>query len=205
MKVLIVDDHSLFRAGLALVLKELDQELEIIEASGNEQAQQALNSQNCLDLVILDLNMPGGNGFELIEFITSKKMTLPLVVVSASDDVNDVRKAINAGAMGYIGKHMSSQVMINALRLVLAGEVYIPAFAQNPQPRTARTTCSFQLTPRQLDVLRLIQAGHPNKQIADLLNISEATVKMHVTAIFKELGVSSRTQAILKAQEILSH
>lgn len=197
MKIILADDHALFREGISHVLKDLDQQVTILEASGVEQALEAARHHADIDLVLLDLNMPGQNGFEALQTFSTEFPTLPVVVLSASESRNDMQRALDLGAMGYISKGSTSNIMLNALRLVLSGEVYVPSYLlQNKVPE------EHSLTQRQLDVLTLMDQGHSNKVIASMLDISEATVKMHVTAIFRELQVSNRTQAVLKAQKL---
>lgn len=196
MKILIADDHALFREGIAHILKPLDDEVIIIETSDVEQILKVAAQQNDIDLMLIDLYMPGRNGFEALEILSKQYPTLPVVILSASNNKQDMQKAISLGAMGYIRKNSSGSVMLNALRLVIEGEIYIPSSMMRSNEK------QIQLTGRQLDVLKLMDEGLANKLIASHLSISEPTVKMHITAIFRELNVTNRTQAVLKAREI---
>lgn len=202
LKLLIVDDHALFREGLCHVLRELDEQATILEAPDYERALQHAAANPELDLVLLDLNMPGKDGFTALDSFATRYPTLPVVILSASSLRSDIQRALDAGAMGYIPKDTTSAIMLGALRLILAGGIYIPPnLAQADTPAAlGRPRNRSALTPRQLDVLALLVQGISNKDIATRLGLSEGTVKMHVTSIFRELGVSNRTQATLAAQ-----
>jgi DNA-binding NarL/FixJ family response regulator len=197
MKILLADDHAMFREGVSHILQALDEEVIIIQSGNVEQALQAAAQHDDLDLALIDLYMPGKNGFDALEVLSSQQPTLPIVVLSASNNQQDMQRAVQLGAMGYIRKDSSGSVMLNALRLVMAGEVFIPSQLMPSSEQQAT-----HLTQRQQDVLLLMEQGLANKLIADRLNISEATVKMHISAIFRELGVTNRTQAVLKAREM---
>lgn len=186
----------MFREGVALILRDLGESVTTIETGDVEQTLKIVEAHNDLDLVLIDLYMPGRNGFDALEIMSNKHPTLPIVVLSASNNLMDMQRAMKLGAMGYIRKDSTGSVMLNALHLVLSGEIYIP-----PQMVTGDNQ-STQLTQRQLEVLYMMEQGHANKIIADRLNISEPTVKMHISAIFRELKVANRTQAVLKAREM---
>ena len=204
MKILIVDDHALFREGLCHVLHELDQEMQILEAADFEKALHYVSLHPDLDLVLLDLNIPGKDGFSILDSITKQYPAMPVVILSASNHNNDVRRALDAGAMGYIPKESTSSVMLNALRLILAGGIYVPSNLANEDCTlsTAPNIQTLGFTPRQLEVLSLLIKGHSNKEIATQMNLAEATVKMHVTSIMKNLRVSNRTQAVVAAEKL---
>jgi len=196
MKILIADDHVLFREGMVHILQPLDDNVSVIETGNVDQTLAVVAKNDDIDLVLIDLFMPGRNGFDALKEISQNQPTLPIVVLSASNNQQDIHKAIELGAMGYIRKDSSSSVMLNALRLIIAGEIYIPSSALHSSKQQT------QLTGRQLDVLKLMDEGLANKLIADRLNISEPTVKMHISAIFRELNVNNRTQAVLKARDL---
>ena len=196
MKLLVADDHVLFREGLAHILQGLDVEVIILQAGNVDEALATVTAHDDIDLALIDLVMPGRNGFDAIKALTQSAPTLPIVVLSASNNQQDMQTAIELGAMGYILKDSSSSVMLNALRLVISGEVYIPS----TMVKKSHNSC--HLTGRQLEVLQLMDQGLANKLIADRMNISEPTVKMHITAIFRELNVTNRTQAVLKARQL---
>lgn len=196
MKILIADDHALFREGVVHILQGLAEDVISIESSNVEQTLSMVSENDDLDLLLMDLYMPGQNGFDALEVLTKSHPALPIVVLSASNNPQDMRKTIQMGAMGFIRKDSTGDVMLNALRLVLAGEIYTPSQMMNTGNEQ-----THHLTQRQLEVLQLMEQGCANKIIADELSISEATVKMHISAIFRELKVSNRTQAVLLALE----
>jgi DNA-binding NarL/FixJ family response regulator len=196
MKILVADDHALFREGVIHILQGLDENIISFESSDVEQTLCVVAENDDLDLLLMDLYMPGPNGFDALDILTNSHPSLPIVVLSASNNPHDMRKTIQKGAMGFIRKDSTGSIMLNALRLVLAGEIYTPSQMMNTGGEQ-----SYHLTQRQLEVLQLMEQGCANKIIADQLNISEATVKMHISAIFRELMVSNRTQAVLKALE----
>ena len=196
MKILVADDHALFREGVIHILQGLDEDVTSIESNNVEQTLSMVSENDDLDLLLMDLYMPGQNGFDALDILTNSHPALPIVVLSASNNPHDMQKTIQKGAMGFIRKDSTGSVMLNALRLVLAGEIYTPSQMMN-----AGSEQAYHLTQRQIEVLQLMEQGCANKIIAEQLSISEATVKMHISAIFRELMVSNRTQAVLKALE----
>jgi len=200
LKILIIDDHELFREGLAYVLSQLENNVTILEAGNYEETFQLLAETHDIDLVLLDLNLPGKDGFSVLDMVRQEYSSLPVVVLSASKLNSDVHRAIDAGAMGYIPKSSSSNVMLNALNLVLLGEVYIPSGLIKAGQLNPSLKEDLVLTPRQSEVLYMLAQGLSNKQISADLGIAEATTKMHITAIMKSMGVSNRTQAAMVAQ-----
>lgn len=204
MEILIVDDHALFREGLCHVLNELGDEIHILEAADYDRALQHVTANPNLDLVLLDLNMPGKDGFTALDAFTKHYPAIPVVILSASNLRSDIQRALDAGAMGYIPKESTSAVMLNALKLILAGGIYMPpSMAQQVDPEPpAAANHSSGLTPRQLQVLTMVVQGHSNKVIAADLGIAETTIKMHVSSILRSLGVSNRTQAAMAAEKL---
>lgn len=203
MEILLVDDHALFREGLCHVLNGLDNEINILQASNFEQALHYVTTNPDLDLVLLDLNIPGKDGFTALDTLAGHYPAIPVVIISASNQRSDIQRALDAGAMGYIPKESTSSIMLNALKLILAGGIYVPPnMLQSNQlaPQTANNTRG--LTPRQLQVLALLVRGCANKEIASQMQLAEATVKMHVTAILKTLGVTNRTQAAMAVEKL---
>lgn len=205
MKVLLADDHALFREGVRLVLESLvDGPLEVVEVSDFIQALAAIRSGLEVDIGLVDLNMPGMDGFSGIEALRRAAPDLHMVVVSASQNPQDVRRALDAGAHGYITKNSSSAAMLNAIRSVLSGEIVISPGIDVPDgiPSSASEggeALKQALTPRQRDVLAMLRQGKSNKEIARDLDLAEITVKLHVTAILRALGVENRTQAAILA------
>ena len=218
MKVLLIDDHTLFREGLRLLLERMEGSFDILEAGDCEAAFEIVKLNADLDLVLLDLGLPDMPGLEALRVLRSQHPAIPVVVISAANDRPSVLEAINRGAMGFIPKSSDSALLTHALQMVMAKQVYIPAnvFAaedtgSEPAPlmpltpvstleSTQKNDAALQalgLTARQIEVLFLMVQGLPNKLIARKLNVSEATVKTHVTATFRGLNVSNRTQAVL--------
>ena len=207
MKVLLADDHALFREGVRLVLESLvDDAIEVIEANDYPQALAVVRNIPGIEIGLVDLNMPGMDGFSGIEAIKRAVPDMHLVVVSASEEPNDIRRALRAGAVGYIGKSSSSSAMIGGIRSVLAGETFVsPAVSLPPVDAPlgdGAINLQEVLTPRQRDVLAMLRHGKSNKEIARDLHLAEITVKLHVTAILRALGVENRTQAAILAAKI---
>ena len=204
MKILIADDHALFREGMRHVLKQLTDDVEIVEASDCTEALAAVDGHADIALVLLDLSMPGRDGFAALETLSREHLTLPIVVLSGSENRADMQRSLDGGAMGFIPKAASAAVMLSALRLVLAGGIYVPPELLQPGAATASVEPEPlpSLTQRQVDVLTGIVEGKRNKVIGADLGLSEATVKAHVSAVFKALGVTSRTQAVRAAERL---
>lgn len=209
MKILIGDDHLLFREGLCRLLEQMHQDTEFVEAGSFAEVVAACQRDDHFDVILLDLNMHGWPGFEGIRDIQALQPGAPVVVISASENLNDIRGALDHGATGYIPKSSSVKVMIGALNLVMSDGIYVPPMAitfaadmgqrrrvTEQQPAAERSGLGG-LTQRQKEVLDCLRAGKSNKQIAYELGLSEGTVKIHVTAIFKSLGVKNRTQAVI--------
>ena len=211
MKVLLVDDHPLIRQALQAVLTELEADLEVFEAANCQDALALAERQPKLDLVLLDIHMPGVSGLDCLHTFRERLPAVPVVVLSASEDPADMTHAIDSGAMGFIPKSQSSQVMIGALRLVLAGGVYLPPEAirrtapgapPTAQPSRPTSWRDIGLTERQAEVLALLVQGKPNKLICRDLDLAEGTVKIHITAILKALKVTNRTQAVIEVSRL---
>lgn len=210
MQFLVVDDHALIREAVRHVVARLGDETSVLTAADCESGFALVQANPELDLVLLDFNLPGLSGVAAIKAWRSRCPELPVVVLSSDEDRSTVLAAIGAGAAGFIPKSSSNEVMLSAIRLVLAGGKYLPAevlAGSSASPRSARPTRaasldSLGLSPRQLDVLKLIAQGKPNKIICAELGLAERTVKAHVTEVMRALGVSSRTQAALAATRL---
>jgi DNA-binding NarL/FixJ family response regulator len=214
VKILAVDDHPLIRDALRQVLKVLDPELNLISAATAQETMQAAQTHDDLNLVLLDLSLPDANGFEVLQRLREQHPGLPVVVLSATDDAASVMRALDDGAMGYIPKTSSNEVLLGALRLVLGGGVYLPAevlrqsTASHPHPTPPgapekELTCrDLGLTDRQAEVLALVVQGKPNKLICRSLNLAEGTVKIHISAILRALNVTNRTQAVVAVSKL---
>ena len=209
MKFLVIDDHELVREGLRHVLESLGDRITVLEARNATEAYSLAEQHADLDLALLDLKLPGVGGYAAMQELHRRHNTLPVVIISGSEDTPSVVAALKMHAAGFIPKSSPREVMLQALRLVLAGGVYIPpqalAFAglDDPGESSNREAASIEkpaLTERRREVLGLIAQGKPNKVIANELNISEATVKAHVTDIMRALKVTNRAQAGVAAR-----
>ena len=211
MKILLVDDHHLIREGMRPVLERLadGEPVEILEAATFEAAVQAATRHDDLDLVLLDLRLPGVTHFEALDGLRERFPALPVVLMSGDDEPDLVRGALERGALGYIPKSSTSEVILNAIRLVLSGGTYLPPEAIGRSTRAAPVPSSageiagrLGITPRQADVLALLLAGKSNKVISRDLNLAESTVKNHIAAVFRALDVTTRVQAVLAAAKL---
>jgi two-component system nitrate/nitrite response regulator NarL len=215
LKVLVIDDHPLVQEGVSAALETLADDVTVMSARDGEQGLGLAAENPDLDLVLLDLALPGISGFNLIGKLHEKLPSLPVVVLSALEDPENVRHAINAGAMGFVPKSAATKVLIEVLQQVLEGNVTVPLALQSSGPPVSHALPGATgdspaggepdvalLTLRQLEVLSRVCQGKTNKQIATELGLSEKTVKAHVTAIFKVLGVVNRTQAVLVARRV---
>lgn len=210
MKVLVVDDHVLIREALRSVLKELGNDVAIVDASSGRQAMRLIEEHRDLGLILLDLNLPDRNGFALLSEVRERYPAVSIVVLSAFNDRDNVVKALDLGALGFIPKSASREVMVSALQLVLSGGIYIPPEILAPStpapvdPQTSlkpsgatHSPAALGLTERQVDVLALMMQGKSNKTICRSLGLAEPTVKNHVTAILRVLKVTNRTEAVI--------
>lgn len=201
MKILLADDHKLVRAGLALVLKQMDDSVELIEAGTGREAVQLADAHADLDMILMDIDLPEGSGLEALAAIHAKKAGLPIVILSAMDDQAMVSRAMELGARGFIPKTASGEVMINSLRLVISGGVCLPS-GYGDGVRNEGELNLPSLTHRQLEVLRFMAQGNSNKEIARELGISENTVRVHISAIISALDATNRTEAAYSAMRL---
>jgi len=197
MKILLVDDHDLFRAGLKSLLKELDSSLETDEAGSCAEAVQRVRT-GAFQLVLLDLKMPGTQGLEGVKAVVEAAGRTPVVVLSGEQDAAVVQDTIDEGAAGFIPKTAKPTEVIEIMRVVLSGRVYLPAPILDRVPLNE----ALGLTERQMEVLQRLIKGKPNKVIGRELEVSEATVKAHLTAVFNALGVKNRTAAVYVAAKL---
>lgn len=208
MKILVVDDHALFRQGLAMLLKELYPDSEILEAATSAAALESAGQNPDIRLVLLDLKLEDGSGFETLEKLSSELADAAVTIVSASEDSRNISRSYKAGAKGYIVKSSTSDVLRHALPLILAGETYIPSHAMSlltgggsggNEPTSSHTGVAGapNLTPRQQEILLLMAQGLQNRDIASSLGMLEGTVKVHVKSILQKLGVNNRTHAVV--------
>jgi DNA-binding NarL/FixJ family response regulator len=232
MKVLLIDDHPLILSALTTVIEGLDESVEVIGADSAAAARLELGKHADFDLVLLDLQLGDASGFDVLDEFRAAYPALPVVVISASDRASDVIRAIDQGAMGFVPKRAGTELLSQALKLVMAGGIYVPPMNLGVEPSGASTgkvggtqaklvqiqqqamSSNYQvstgleglaLTPRQTDVLALLLQGKPNKIIARELGITVETVKDHVAAVLKALGVGSRTQAVLAVGQMVQN
>ena len=200
MKVIIADDHALFRGGLRLQLQQFKDGIEVIDVDDFAKLFAAVTEQRP-DMAIVDLGMPGMPWREAIGKLRTLFPETRLVVLSANDDDNNVREAIRLGANGFISKSDSPEVVMAALQLVSCGGTCVPLnFIRHTGPTSVPTASGISVTQRQREVLELMAEGCPNKLIAHKLQLTEGTVKQHVAAVLKALGATNRTQAIVVAR-----
>ncbi|MCL2523537.1 MAG: response regulator transcription factor [Betaproteobacteria bacterium] len=203
-KLLVIEDHALVREGLVRLLGQLGEGVSVVESADFEVALNHLENGGEFDLVLLDLALPGIDGFAGLDILRRHYPAMPVVVVSAFDDTPTVTRVFNLGASGFIPKAFSGEAVLDAIREVLAGKIYRPAGrthldAATPLPpsREGVRPEEIGLTERQTQVLGLMIHGLSNRDIAEQLQLSLGTVKIHASAAFKALGVSSRTQALV--------
>jgi DNA-binding NarL/FixJ family response regulator len=197
-KVLITDDHSLVRAGIAHLVSRLLPQAEVLHAETRLGTLQALNAHPDIGLLVVDLTLTDAHGLGIIESVFAHHPLLPVVVVSGVEDADLARRAVALGVLGFVAKSADSAATEAALQTVLNGGRYLPSFAYAvPQQKSFSPS---NLSERQAEVMRLMCEGLSNKQIATALGLTEATVKGHLTLVFRALKVSSRSQAILAAQ-----
>jgi DNA-binding NarL/FixJ family response regulator len=205
-RLIIADDHPLFRGALREAVSGLLAGAEIDEAGTFEEVTSLLELGNEADLVLLDLSMPGVRGFSGLMYLRAQYPSLPIVVVSANDDPAVIRRCMQFGASGFIPKKLGVDALRQAIIRVLQGDLWTPPDVDLAQPSDAESTAMIArlatLTPQQVRVLMMLSGGLLNKQIAYELDVSEATVKAHVSAILQKLGVESRTQAVIAAARI---
>lgn len=205
LKVLVIEDHAMVREGLLQALKGLAPDVKTLGAADAETGMDLLTANDDADMVLLDLMLPGTSGMGLLGVIRKRFPAIPVVILSALDDADTVTRALRQGASGFVPKSSSTETMLGALREVLAGEVYLPARLRDLVARESgrgKTAAErYGLTPGQTRVLELLTQGKTNRQIADLLDVTEGTVKIHVSAIFKAMNVANRSQALLLAKK----
>jgi len=215
LKVIIADDHHLIREGLSKTLRENWPDIVIQEAANGQGVLKLVSQSSDYQLILLDLFMPDSKGFSLLQKLCDNYTDIPVIILSASEDKKHIRRALDFGASGFVPKSTPPAIFVNAIKLVLSGGIYIP---QNVVRRVNESTVASQghdgcataienkkindcLTKRQREVLELLAKGKQNKEIANFFGISENTVKLHVSAVFRALGVSNRTQAVIAAQQ----
>lgn len=213
LKILVVDDHPLVRDAVANLLRSIALDVTVLEAADCASGLAFAREHPDIDILLLDLNLPGIRGFEALDRFRHEQPSLPVVILSTLHDRQTVLQAIQRGAMGFIPKLAATDVIVGATQLVLAGGMYLPPeaivdeelrgmSARDPNLPMQRSLADLGLTPRQGQVLALIMRGMANKEICRALGLAERTVKVHVSAVLSALRVASRTQAVIVAAEM---
>ncbi len=199
MKILLVDDHALFRDGLKLILTQIGNEVEISECGSCEEAYRIIKESEGFNLILLDVDLPVISGMEGLQEFRRLDPSAPIVFLSGSDDHKLIKRALEMGVMGYIPKTLGSEIIIQALQLILKGGRYVPDNILQGTDKPVHP--DITLTARQQEILNLISQGKANKEIASILGIADNTVRVHISAIFQTLKVNNRTEAAFAAQQ----
>lgn len=219
MRIVVADDHALVRGGIGILIKTLHPNTELIECANYVKTLKVLDNPEPVDLLLLDLLMPGMDLVRSVKHICQNWPDVPVIVISVREDMQTIRETLKSGAMGYIPKTSSPDVTMNAIRLVLSGGIYVPPDALQlgnsftssedllPDAPLAGTRESLSaeghgLTKRQVDVIELVSEGRSNKEAAEELGLTAGTVKIHLSRIYKALGAKSRTDAIAKFRRL---
>jgi DNA-binding NarL/FixJ family response regulator len=208
MKILHIDDHKIFTQGLALALEDGLEDTRVLCGHSAAEALAELEAHPDIDLVMLDLSMPGIDGLGLIDALNERDLALPIVVMSAVDDPWQIRDCLHAGAVGFIPKTFGQTEIIAALKQIVGGDIYVPEalrerLSRLPEkyvPESERVAKGLHLNKRQMDVLELMQRGYSNREIAEILSISENTVKSHARVLYQALDVGSRLECVREAE-----
>lgn len=207
MKIMIVDDHALVRQGVSALLEREVGAAQVLQARNCGEALAFAEANDDLDIVLLDLTMPGMDGISALREFARRRPTLPIVVLSASEDPALVRRAFAAGALGYVPKSATAETLLSALQLVLRGETFVPALVlRAPEPDLSQgpgqmsAPGAANLTDRQTQVLRHLGEGLSNKVIAHRMGVSEKTIKAHVTGVLRAMSADDRFGAVQSAR-----
>lgn len=200
-RIIVVDDHPLFRGALSQAIDAAFRDAEILEAGSLDELVASLESNPDTDLILLDLTMPGVRGLSGLLYLRAQHPAIPVIIVSATDDIDTIRRCMDFGASGFVPKSDPVERIRSAVRTVLDGGIWVPPGLDLTRVRDLEASDLVArlstLTPQQVRVLMMLGEGLLNKQIAFKLNVSEATIKAHVSAILQKLGVDSRTQAVI--------
>ena len=209
MHFIIADDHALVREGVVNTLKGFIPALTVIEVEDGKSLLAELEQTKTVDLILFDLSMPDTDAYEIISYVGDNWSDIPLIVLSAEDDAVIIHKTIHLGASGFIPKSVASDEMISAIRTVLKGGVYLPSMLRksaapvaSPRGVKNKTVGGLSLTRRQKEVISLLAEGKTNRLIGEQLGLSERTIKVHITKIYKMLNVSNRTEALNKVRKL---
>ena len=202
MKLLIVDDHTLFRSGLAHLLQSLNPAPDVLESEDLTTALHLLDNHNDLDLVLLDLKLADSAGVDSLLTLRKHSSVIPIIILSGEQDPDVIRCCIDQGAMGFISKSATHDELLSAIRLIIKGGIYLPrdvtvgTHATKLPEERSDVALLASLSDRQKEVLTYLLQGKPNKTISSKMEISENTVKAHLSAIFRTLGARNRTEAV---------
>jgi len=206
--VIIADDHPLFRDALQQAIENSIKSCQFVSAGSLDELRTLMRQMEPIEMVMLDLTMPGASGFSGLMSIRAEFPEIPLVVVSANENPSTIRKCIDLGASGFIPKSSGTEFILDAVHTIQAGEIWLPDGINLEDETSSEANDLIQkvqsLTPQQMRVLSMLTEGLLNKQIAYELGVSEATVKAHVSAVLLKLGVDSRTQAVITMNKISS-
>jgi len=206
LNVIIADDHPLFRTALKETISQIFPAATLYEASNISTLQQCVIDHNDVDLILLDLHMPGAHGFSGLIHLSSHHSDIPVVIISAHETPDIMHRAIQHGAAGFLPKSCPVEMIAEAINAILQGDIWLPGgietLAEKNEEEMAVANALSALTPQQFRVATMLAEGLLNKQIAYDLNVTEATIKAHLTEIFKKLGVNSRTQAVLAISQL---
>ncbi|MEM7195107.1 MAG: response regulator transcription factor [Pseudomonadota bacterium] len=211
-RVIVVDDHEIFLDGIRLLLSTVDESIDVVTASDASTALDLLDSDTEVDLILLDMSMPNLDGLQFLNALQHRNQIVPVIVLSATENIRKIKSALDAGALGFIPKSFGGPDILAAINTVLSGQLYLPsgmdrhlaALERDNADQASEKTNDhgLVLTRRQVEVLELLSKGYSNKQIATVLFLSENTVKTHVTRLFADLSVDNRTACVSRAQEL---
>lgn len=207
MKILHIDDHPLFSSGLVAALTSVLPDSTIICAIDSEKALELISEHTDIDLILLDLNMPGIHGIAFMHCLIEKQLHIPVAILSANEDIREIQQALALGAIAFLPKYWDHNHIAVALSRIEQGEVVIPAhiqagLARLSKPKKSAANNALEISHRQLDVLKLMDTGLTNKEIAKALTIGESTVKTHIKALFQIFNCKNRFECVLKAKKM---
>lgn len=203
MKILVIDDHMLFLEGIQHILKKLSITTEVLLANDTSTAFDAIEKNPDIDLILFDLNMPGSNGHDFLKSMNDQRILIPAAVISATENPAGIANALNNGALGFIPKSLDSKNMLTAIQSILQGNIHVPeSMVTDIESVRSNHSHARHISPRQMDVLRLMAKGSSNHDIAVGLEISESTVKSHVSTLFHVLDVKNRTECVKEAYRL---
>lgn len=208
MKILVVDDHQLFLDGFEMLLSRLSDDAKVIACANAMEAEECLKDNPDTNLIVLDLEMPGIDGLSLMRKFQQQLALTPIVFVSANENLSLIKQVMDAGAFGFIPKQSDSHVLLEGLKRVIDGEIYLPVEVTEKLVSFGKGSLDedpvkyYKLSPRQLDVLRLMASGKSNKVIASELGIAEPTVKSHISVLFQAMDVTNRMECVKMAETV---